>query len=316
MPSSTTCPLCNHPNAQIHLGAGDAQVYDCPTCMRFRLSGTIDMYLQPTAPLYKDRHVLSGLARRAYDLGQEPPLFTTQNAPDLIARAPVPRTPLDVIDQVLLDTVTLVPSFGADAWMPENDYPKYFLRSAGELTAVLQILGEEGLVALKGITNARHQLVPLPKGWRRAQELREHETKSDQAFVAMRFSEELAPMYALGIEPALQKAGYLPLRVDRVHHNGTIDDRIIAEIRRSAFVVADLTENVNGVYFEAGFALGRSIEVIWMCREDHLNGAHFDVKQYNMIVWEQPADIAEKLYERVRATMPIRQPLLEPVAGP
>ena len=30
----------------------------------------------------------------------------------------------------------------------------------------------------------------------------------------------------------------------------------MAEIRRSRFVVADYTGQVNGVYFEAGFALG------------------------------------------------------------
>jgi hypothetical protein len=312
MPSTTICLLCDHPNVQHQRERGDTQLYDCATCMRFLLSGTIELYLKPAAPLYKDRHVLSGLARRAYDLNQGPPLFTTATAPELIARAPVPRSPLDVIDQVLMDVITSVPSFGADAWMPQNDFPKYFLRSIGELEAVLQILGEEGLIALKGIVNARHQLLPLPKGWRRAQELREHEVKSDQAFVAMRFSDALAPMYAEGIEPALRKAGYMPLRVDRVPHNGTIDDRIIAEIRRSSFVVADLTENVNGVYFEAGFALGRSLDVIWMCHTDHLDHAHFDVKQYNMIVWREPADVAEKLYERVRATMPIRQPLPDP----
>jgi hypothetical protein len=117
----------------------------------------------------------------------------------------------------------------------------------------------------------------------RAQQRREEGVQSDQAFVAMRFSSELEPAYDLGIAPGLREAGYRPLRIDRVPHNGTIDDRIIAEIRRSVFVVADLTEHAAGVYFEAGFALGRSIEVIWCCRHDHLAATHFDVKQYNII---------------------------------
>ena len=177
---------------------------------------------------------------------------------------------------------------------------------------MLSILEQDGLIEFKPEGSEGWLVKPKVRAWRRAQELRELATRSDQAFVAMRFSNTLLPAYRDGIAPALRRSGYRPLRIDHVQHNGTIDDRIIAEIRRSAVVVADLTENANGVYFEAGFALGRSIEVIWMCREDHLGGAHFDVQQYNMIVWKQPSDIAEKLYERVRATMPIRQPLPDP----
>lgn len=39
-------------------------------------------------------------------------------------------------------------------------------------------------------------------------------------------------------------------------HSNKIDDEIIGEIRRSAFIVADFTGHRGGVYFEAGFAMG------------------------------------------------------------
>jgi len=51
-----------------------------------------------------------------------------------------------------------------------------------------------------------------------------------------------------------------------VHHNEKICDKIVSEIRKSRLLVADFTDNRGGVYFEAGFAMGLSIPVIWMCR--------------------------------------------------
>jgi nucleoside 2-deoxyribosyltransferase len=47
-----------------------------------------------------------------------------------------------------------------------------------------------------------------------------------------------------------------PVRVDFVEHNEQICDKIVAEIRTCQFLVADVTLQRAGVYFEAGFAMG------------------------------------------------------------
>jgi nucleoside 2-deoxyribosyltransferase len=105
------------------------------------------------------------------------------------------------------------------------------------------------------------------------------------------------------IHPALASAGYSPVRVDRVEHNDKIDDRIVAEIRQSALLVADFTGHRGGVYFEAGFALGLGIPVIFTVRKDAIDKVHFDTRQYNHIVWETPSELRERLHDRVIATM-------------
>jgi hypothetical protein len=55
------------------------------------------------------------------------------------------------------------------------------------------------------------------------------------------------------------------------HHLNKVDDVIVAEIRRSRFLVADFTcepgKVRGGVYFEAGFARGLNIPIIWTCRD-------------------------------------------------
>jgi len=111
--------------------------------------------------------------------------------------------------------------------------------------------------------------------------------------------------YTEGIYAALKADCHLdPCRLDREEHNDRIDDRIMLEIRRAQFTVADVTRQRPGVYFEAGFAIGLGRPVIWTCREDDLENVHFDTRQYNHVVWSSPADLREKLATRVRATIP------------
>jgi nucleoside 2-deoxyribosyltransferase len=75
--------------------------------------------------------------------------------------------------------------------------------------------------------------------------------------------------------------GYTAYRVDEEPHSDNIIFRIMAEIKNSRFVVADVTEQKNGVYFEAGYALGLGLPVIWTVRKDDAKNVHFDTAQYN-----------------------------------
>jgi nucleoside 2-deoxyribosyltransferase len=134
-----------------------------------------------------------------------------------------------------------------------------------------------------------------------------------KAFVAMWFNDETAAAWTDGLGPGIRSAGYRPIRLDLEEHNDMIDDRIQAEIIESRFLVADLTGHRNGVYFEAGFAHGRGIPVIWTCRKDHADKTHFDTRQYNRIEWDSPKGLAERLNLRIRAT--IGQGPLAPVDG-
>lgn len=125
-----------------------------------------------------------------------------------------------------------------------------------------------------------------PAGHARIAELSAH-TDSAQAFVAMWFHESQQPIYDDAISPAIKEAGYDPYRIDREHFSDTITDKIIAEIRRSRFLVADFTHGCEGargsVYYEAGFAHGLNIPVIFTAKEGVK--PHFDTATYPHILW-------------------------------
>ena len=173
---------------------------------------------------------------------------------------------------------------------------------------ILNILVDRKLLHIRGPTASRsNQFFRLnPEGWEKVDELSKSDPSSNQAFVAMWFNDDMRPAWVDGFVPALRATGFSPVRIDLVEHNDRIDDRIIAEIRNSALMVADFTGDRGGVYFEAGFAMGLNMPVIWACRDDYIDQLHFDTRQLNHIGWADPSDLRARLERRIAASIPGR----------
>jgi hypothetical protein len=130
---------------------------------------------------------------------------------------------------------------------------------------------------------------------------------SKQVFVAMWFNEEMDLPFVNGIAKGIEQAdgGHTAFKINDKDHNNKIDDEIVAEIKRSKFLVADFTGHRGGVYYEAGLAQGLRLPVIWTCRKDDIEKLHFDIRQYNCITWE--ADkldaFAKAVKDRINATI-------------
>ena len=91
--------------------------------------------------------------------------------------------------------------------------------------------------------------------------------------------------------------------IDEVHQDSdqTINDAIIAEIKRSKFIVADFTNQNRGVYFEAGYAIGRGLRVIYCCNEDDFENSHFDTKAFAHLLYNSTDDLQLKLKNKIDA---------------
>ncbi len=161
----------------------------------------------------------------------------------------------------------------------------------------LQTMRERGLATAPTM---EPEWIITPTGWDRIAEIStKAHVSTDLVFVAMTFDPALSTAWNDGLQPGIAAAGYRPERVDTGHHAGKIDDRIMAMIREARFVVVDVTTQNRGAYFEAGFALGLDRQVIWSVREDDLANVHFDTRQFNHVVWTDPADLRDKIRDRV-----------------
>ena len=127
--------------------------------------------------------------------------------------------------------------------------------------------------------------------------------RKKQIFIAMKFK-DMDNVYNT-IYKAIDDAKFIPLRIDKKEHVNQISSEIQYEISKSGLVVADVTGQNQGVYFEAGYAMGLNIPVIWTCKdeEDEKNKIHFDTRQYNTIFWKDEKDLLEKLKNRIEAVM-------------
>jgi nucleoside 2-deoxyribosyltransferase len=304
MTAQQSCPLCDR--SPVYIGGvanRDAYLCECPVCGRFIFTPEAAHALG-TPAIKPKRYLLSAVTRRASDHRAPPVELLSTTLEDFLASAPKPRTPYDVLDPLLLAIHAATTDVSGYAAIPYDDYPLYVLRGVKQLGEFIKLLGELDLIDFQDEpADARFITRLTLNGWNRVGELRKAGRSSEQAFVAMSFAPELDAAWAEGFEPALRDAGWVPLRMDRLHHNERIDDRIVAEIRRSGLVVADFTGQRAGVYFEAGLAQGLGLPVIWTVRRPDLPNVHFDTRQYNHIDWVDPPDLRRRLYDRIVATV-------------
>lgn len=129
--------------------------------------------------------------------------------------------------------------------------------------------------------------------------------ESTLCFVAMSFAAEDAVLFDEGIAPACAATGFTATRVDREAYGSdiTINDAILAGIKRSRFCIADFTKHRNGVYFEAGYALGRGMEVIYTCHQDSFQDAHFDTNRYPHLLYSSPSELRTLLIDKIEVAI-------------
>ena len=131
-------------------------------------------------------------------------------------------------------------------------------------------------------------------------EKKETESFENNAFVAMQFGDDTKTLRE-AIRTAISSVGYHADFIDEVEHNDFISIVIMEHIRKSRFVVADLSHQNNGAYFEEGYAMGLGKPVIQLCKDDIK--LHFDIAQKNTIMWKSVEEIPERLANRIKATI-------------
>ena len=118
----------------------------------------------------------------------------------------------------------------------------------------------------------------------------------------MSFKKETAEIRS-AIKKALDLTGFIPILIDEqnVDSDKTINDEIIANLKRCKFCIADFTFHSMGVYFESGHALGQGKKVIYTCREDEFANAHFDIRPLQHIIYETTEQLTKDLVNKIDA---------------
>ncbi|MEK9672895.1 MAG: hypothetical protein VW268_10405 [Rhodospirillaceae bacterium] len=146
-------------------------------------------------------------------------------------------------------------------------------------------------------------------GWSRIDKLTKKSIDSRRAFIAMLFDIDLLDrLYEEFFKPAVQQTGFTLYRIDENSPAGSIDDRLRVEIRRLGFLIAELTDDNSGAYWEVGFSEELERPFIYTFSKPYFkkNGTHFYANHSHTIIWDPDdlKDAAEKLKAKIRATLP------------
>jgi hypothetical protein len=291
-----TCQICGHPAD--HSDDEHISTVRCPRCGRYQVHAT-----RPPLKIETPDHMvrLSGWVREQNAAGIEVSDITPEVS-RAVAQRPLPGLK-ERSDRVLAflardfprPELYFVPD--AIAHSPELQGVAY-CRDHRDATLLLHILEDEHFV--RGGASGMSLTI---RGILAAEALGRSVSQSAQCFVAMSFDESMREAYVNGFYPAIDLAGYRAFRIDGKDYVGGITDEMIAEIRRSRFMVADYTLQSNNVYFESGFGIGLGLIVIPTCREDQAELLHFDIRHLNALHWKDSEDLVKKLSQRIRAVL-------------
>ncbi len=292
-----SCLICNESISFINQG-GFTEVA-CPRCGSYKVTSTVFGILRQNEFSPRQLANISGWLR-------ENPGFQINS--DNLEKLTQLKTPSfhDRADKLLLNIERLCSYAGEMFQNDESWLSMAWAINGEELSELIDFLVSVGrLHSFAKSLGGGHHVKIAPEGWAHLEVLKGVNSESKQGFVAMWFGDEMQPVYDDAISVGIELAGYKPHRVDLRDHNEKIDDEIIAQIKMSRFVVADFTGHRGGVYYEAGFAKGLGLEVIWTCRDDDLANLHFDIRQYNCILWNSTdlEGFSKKIQNRIEATI-------------
>jgi len=152
---------------------------------------------------------------------------------------------------------------------------------------------------------------------------------SNKIFMAFHFTKNMKKEFEETIITAVKEASNNKFEAVRVsssttEHDTKIDDELISMIKSSKAVIADFTGNRTAVYYEAGFAMGLGIPVIWTCKDSNIPEGEegygkitddqgqtrykryidllsFDTRQYPHILWKDEEDLQTQVVNSLKA---------------
>lgn len=291
------CEVCTKEQAQTRPPNFDGVHQICPRCGEFKLSGTAGSVLRGGVGTAK-RVLLSGWVHEQNSSGSVPMITTV--VLDNVFQRPLPS----VAQRAFSLLKEAEKGLGALGQQFNINEPRFLAASYSadvkDVIYLVRTLKDQGMMDFRAHGGACEI---LPMGYMKLEELRGPQSPSAQGFIAMWFDATLNDAYEKGFQSGVLRAGYDPLRIDRVEHVNRIDDEIIRQINASRFVVSDFTGHRGGVYFEAGYALGKEIPVFWTCRKSDMDDLHFDIRQFNCIDWDTPESLADRLATRIEAVL-------------
>ena len=183
---------------------------------------------------------------------------------------------------------------------------KSWIKNDDEFLIIYQEILDKKLIKGNRLIGGRGQKINFAgvtfQGLQYIESLNQPNKSSKNIFVAFNFSDELNTIFNTHVKEAIEELGFIYTIVNQnsTEHDKAISDEIIAKLKSSRIVIADFTNHRNSVYFEAGFAMGMKIPIIWTCKKGHIDELSFDTRQYPHLEWKDGEDLKKQISDRIQ----------------
>ncbi len=313
-----TCPICGE-KAQIKPTNGSLFRIECDRCGLFLVT-SIFFYGAESSNLAsiagQNKYALQGALREVSlrrKIGSTPVTIGVDSADskehltvsEFLTNVIVPENPPQKIDKLFKNLELLSKGeFGKINTLTYlKDYPLAYCKDADELSWILNEMNDLGYFANFNLSNINASFVLSMKAWQRIEELKIFDSNSNQVFIACTMKPEhkhnsFAKAISRGID-SVEGFNLKAILINEKNYPETIMEKALGEIKRSRFVVVDLTWLSNSVFFEAGFCKGRGVEFIFVIKEDQWTQlGEFYTKSYLIRKYKNESEL-EKLIKTI-----------------
>jgi hypothetical protein len=259
----------------------------------------------------ENKHVFNQLLNSNNWFKDQQTLITIEKLKDLVGGILVPKTPKEKADNLFQKYLGMQQEDGQiveteDGYFEGLIWKELFFKSYKELIYYTSYLDKQGLINAIFVDYGSGYILQkfsiTVEGLNYGIKLFSEGEKSNLCFIAMAFKPETSNIRD-AIKEALIDTGFKPILIDEQNINSdrTINDEIIANLKRCRFCVADFSYHSNGVYFESGFALGQGKKVIYTCLKSEFEKAHFDIKPLQHIIYTTAEQLRKDLTHKINA---------------
>lgn len=181
--------------------------------------------------------------------------YTNARLREIIKYYNYPKTPEEKANELFSYLYSIQTYDGEECHLQElyeTEWKKYYFKNENEMHYYLETLQDLGLINLLHQTESGMYLkfnITI-SGLRKAIELSESGRWSNKCFVAMSFDkEDLEEIYRGAIFPVLGEYNFDPILIinEEFESDKTINDAIVAGIKKSKFIIADFTKQKRNV---------------------------------------------------------------------
>ena len=334
MTNEAECPLClNLEGDSCRRTPGwdrrDISRFECGICGAYQLTyeahrhlGAGDDGLDHRKPTPQQRAILSHKVRMASSKNDsEPPTVTDDMLMSWLSDGTLPSPAMQAENLIRFVGDEVLRSGEKVTILPRHVCAVIGTRSYRSAIDLAKELSERKLLRLNpqgaaGIIAGSPHPVSIPAnitlsldGWERYESGKRGEFVGDNDFIAMQFDDpDLDSFVRDVVKPAVKRGiGYDLVDMRDVARAGVIDDIMRVQIRDAAFVIADLTHDNHGAYWEAGYAEGLGKPVVYICEKEKFEKqrTHFDTNHCTTVPWskDDPEGFDRELVATLRRSL-------------